>query len=81
MHDRVRTHEIHVTHEGLAQLIGCRCPRINTITNEFKKGRTLDYRRGSLVILDRKALERLACECYRIVAHTIRELSKPSSLS
>lgn len=82
MHDRVRqTNEIHVTHEVLAQLIGCRRPTMNTITNKLKKAGTVDYRRGSLVILDRKALERLACECYRIIALTIRELSKPSSLS
>lgn len=44
--------------------------------NELKKSGVVKYRRGSLVILDRKALERLSCECYRVIAQEIRELFK-----
>jgi DNA-binding transcriptional regulator YhcF (GntR family) len=65
----------------LAQLIGCRRPTINMITNELKKAGMVTYRRGALLIVDRKALERLACECYRIIAQAIRDLSKPSPVS
>jgi len=81
MHDRVRADEIHLTHEGLAQLIGCRRPTINMITNGLKKAGTVDSRRGSLVILDRKALEKRACECYVIIAQSIRDLLKSSRVS
>jgi CRP-like cAMP-binding protein len=75
MHDRVRDHEIRLTHEGLAHLIGGRRPTINTITNELKKSGIVEYRRGSLVIRDRTGLERLTCECYRIIAQAIRGLT------
>lgn len=75
MHDRVRGNEILLTHEGLAQLIGGRRPTINMITNGLKKAGIVESRRGSLVILDRTAMERLACECYRIIAQAIRDLS------
>jgi CRP-like cAMP-binding protein len=81
MHDRVRSDEIQLTHEALAQLIGGRRPTINMITNGLKKAGIVEYRRGSLVILDRIAMERLACECYRIMAQAIRDLSKPSPLN
>lgn len=76
VHDRLRTNEIRLTHELLADLIGGRRPTINTIMNELKKSGVVEYRRGSLVILDRKALERLSCECYRVIAQEIRELFK-----
>ena len=82
MHDRVRAEtEIHLTHEGLAQLIGCRRPTINMIMNGLKKAGTVDSRRGSMVILDRKALEKRACECYVIIAQSIRDLLKSSRVS
>jgi CRP-like cAMP-binding protein len=75
MHDRVRDREIQLTHGGLAHLIGGRRPMINTITNEIKKSGIVECRRGSLVIRDRTALERLTCECYLIIAQTIRGLT------
>lgn len=79
--DRVGFVEIHVTHEDLAELIGGRRPTINTITNALKKARVLEYRRGSLIILDRQDLERRACECYNIVAHELAGLAKDRRLS
>lgn len=80
MQDRVYSNELHLTHEWLAQFIGGRRPTINTITNELKKAGVIQYRRGSLVILDRKALERLSCECYRLIAQELSH-QKPHNLS
>jgi CRP-like cAMP-binding protein len=79
--DRLRSSEISLTHEWLGQLIGGRRPTISTITNDLRKSGVIELRRGSLVILDRTALEQLSCECYRIIAQEVRELSKPLPLS
>lgn len=79
--DRLRSSEISLTQEWLGQLIGGRRPTISTTTNDLRKSGVVELRRGSLVILDRKALERLSCECYRIIAQEIRELSKSAPLS
>ena len=51
------------------------------IMNGLKKAGMVDSRRESLVILDRKALEKRACECYVIIAQSIRDLLKSSCLS
>ncbi len=74
INDRVRSDEIRLTHESLAQLIGGRRPTINTITNGLKKTGALHYRRGSMAILDRTALQRRSCECYGIIAQEILDL-------
>jgi len=74
MQDRLQSNEIRLTHEGLAQLIGGRRPTINTITNALKRSGFVEYRRGSLLILDRNALERRSCECYGIIAQEIGNL-------
>jgi len=79
--DRMRSNEVRLTHEWLAQLIGGRRPTINTLITRLKKAGMLHYRRGSLVILDRTALESLSCECYRVIAQEIRDLGQRRDLS
>ena len=79
MHDRVRRGEIHLTHEWLAHLVGGRRPTINTITSRLRKAGVVEYRRGSLAVLDRKGLERRSCECYPVIAQELREFAKSLS--
>lgn len=79
--DRVRAKELPLTHELLADLIGGRRPTVNTITTGLKKAGIVKYRRGSLVILNRTALEGRACECYRIIAQEIQNLCDQTGLS
>jgi CRP-like cAMP-binding protein len=74
VHDRLGADELRVTHESLVDLIGGRRPTINTITNGLKKVGAVEYRRGSLIIRNRKQLESLSCECYRLITQEIRDL-------
>ncbi|GKS58084.1 Crp/Fnr family transcriptional regulator [Nitrospira sp.] len=73
VHDRLERNEIQVTHESLAHLLGGRRPTLNTTIKALRHVGVVEYRRGSVVIKDRKRLESCSCECYRVIASEIRE--------
>lgn len=55
---------IRFTQEELAGLLGTQRSTINEAAGQLKTGGAIDYSRGAIRILDRGALERLACDCY-----------------
>jgi CRP-like cAMP-binding protein len=66
--DRAGRAEFPLTHEFISQMLGMRRA---TVTGELGKLQTAGLIRatpGRVVLLDRAGLERLACECYRIIA-------------
>lgn len=60
-----------VTHELLAQMLGLHRPTVSVAAMTLRQVGCISYVRGKVVIRDRPALEREACECYWIM----RELS------
>ncbi len=40
---------------------------VNAVARQLQELGPISYRRGAIQILDRKGLERLACECYAAV--------------
>jgi CRP-like cAMP-binding protein len=70
--DRVERNPFELTQEFLAIMLGVARPSVTTVAGELKKAGLIDYRRGSVTILDRPGLENLACECYRIIAEEYR---------
>jgi CRP-like cAMP-binding protein len=66
--DRSGRAEFPLTHEFISQMLGMRRA---TVTGELGKLQTAGLIRatpGRVVLLDRAGLERLACECYRIIS-------------
>ena len=63
---------LHMTQELLSKMLGVRRTGISEVANQIKQQGIIEYQRGKITILDRKALETLACECYQL----IRERSK-----
>jgi CRP-like cAMP-binding protein len=55
---------IPLTQEQLAGLLGAQRTTINEAANQLRDRGAISYSRGVVKILDRAALERLACECY-----------------
>jgi CRP-like cAMP-binding protein len=77
--DRSGRAEFPLTHEFISQMLGMRRA---TVTGELGKLQTAGLIRatpGRAVLLDRAGLERLACECYRIIAAEYRRLVAPHS--
>lgn len=63
-HDRAGKDEFSLTHEFLSAMLAATRPRVSQAAARLRADGIIDYRRGTMRILDRKRLERVACECY-----------------
>jgi CRP-like cAMP-binding protein len=59
--------ELRLTHELISLTLGVRRAGVSETAHDFKVAGMIDYQRGNIQILDRQALENIACECYRNV--------------
>lgn len=64
LHDRVEEQLLPLTHELIAGRLGIRRAGVTSAANALRDKGCITYRRGSVRILDRAALEEAACECY-----------------
>jgi len=64
-HDRVGRRELSLTHEFLAEMLGVRRTSVTDVASHIQKLGPIIYSRGVIRIVDREALEGLACECYQ----------------
>jgi CRP-like cAMP-binding protein len=66
-HDRVPSDEILMTQEFIANMLGGRRESVTAAAGHLQDAGFVQYSRGHIRILDRRALEAYACECYRVV--------------
>jgi CRP-like cAMP-binding protein len=66
MHDYVGD-ELLLTHDLIALTLGVRRAGVTVAANDLRKMGVIDYQRGHIQIIDRKALETAACECYQVI--------------
>lgn len=64
MADRAESHELALSHEFLAHMLGTARTRVTEAIGRFRSRGGLSGGRGQIVIQDRKALRLEACECY-----------------
>ena len=64
-HDRVEGDTLNLTQEYLASMLGSQRTTVNEAAQGLQKAGAIAYSRGRISVLDRSALERAACECYR----------------
>jgi len=64
-HDRVEGDTLNLTQEYLASMLGSQRTTVNEAAQGLQKAGAIAYSRGRITVLDRAALERAACECYR----------------
>jgi CRP-like cAMP-binding protein len=67
--DRVDAQLLPVTHEFLAQMLGTGRPSVSLAAGILQRAGMIENLRGSVKILNRKALEDSACECYHAIQH------------
>lgn len=65
--DCVSQNEIHLTQEFIANMLGTRRSGVTVAAGMLQQAGIIRYSRGKIVILNRKALEDISCECYRTV--------------
>ena len=65
--DRAQSNTLDLTQEFLADMLGTRRATVSVAAEMLKRRKLIEYHRGVVQILDRPGLERLTCECYRVV--------------
>jgi CRP-like cAMP-binding protein len=65
--DRLRTNELTMTQELIANMLGVRREGVTDAAGKLQRLGVINYRRGRIEVLDRARLEALSCECYSVV--------------
>ena len=65
--DRSKTRTLFMTQQFLSTMLGVRRTGVTEVANEMKHQGIIDYKRGQITILDRQALEAIACQCYQLI--------------
>ncbi len=65
--DRVRSGEFRMTHEFLSHMLGVRRVGVTEAASALQRKKLIEYRRGSIEILDDRGLEAACCSCYKVV--------------
>lgn len=66
-HDRTHADQLHLTQEFLADMLGVRRSSITVAAGVLQDQQLIHYSRGEIIIVNRLGLEKIACECYRIL--------------
>lgn len=66
-HDRTALSRLPLTHEFLSQMLGTGRATVSLAAEILQRSKSIAYSRGKVDILDRKALEGAACECYQTI--------------
>ena len=65
--DRHDSDRIPLTQEFLSQMLGVRRTTVTMVARELQAAGLIRYSRGKIDLLDRRAVEQKACECYAIL--------------
>ncbi|WP_233080588.1 Crp/Fnr family transcriptional regulator [Rheinheimera soli] len=64
-HDRAGGDQFFLTHQYLASMLGVRRSSVTEAAGSLLQKKIIDYHRGQIHILNRAALEKACCSCYR----------------
>lgn len=65
--DRLKTDQLSMTQELIANMLGVRREGITEAAGKLQRAGVIKYHRGKITVLDRKKLETMSCECYSVV--------------
>jgi CRP-like cAMP-binding protein len=72
--DRLDSEAVPLTHEFLAEMLGTGRPSVSVAAAILQRAGLIEYVRGSVTVVNRKGLERAACECYPAIQQFNGEL-------
>lgn len=72
--DRIKSGELLMTQELVANMLGVRRESITDAARNLQNANCISYRRGHISVLDRGKLEARACECYGVVKEEFTRL-------
>jgi CRP-like cAMP-binding protein len=65
-HDRVGVDQFPLTQEFVAMMLGAARPTVTIVAGTLQRAGLITYKRGRIVVVNRKALEQASCECYAV---------------
>ena len=65
--DRLRTNDLAMTQELIANMLGVRREVVTEAALKLQQAGLISYARGRITVLDRAGLEKRTCECYAVV--------------
>jgi len=65
--DRLDSEAVPLTHEFLAEMLGTGRPSVSVAAAILQRAGLIEYTRGTVMVVNRKGLEKAACECYQII--------------
>ena len=71
--DRIGSNSVPLTQEFLAQMLGTRRSSVTVAAGILQKAGLITHTRGDVKIVDRRNLEKAACECYGIMQTQIEK--------
>jgi CRP-like cAMP-binding protein len=71
--DRLGGELVPLTQEFLAHMLGTRRATVTVAAGILQKAGMISYARGAVRVMDRKMLEKAACECYELIAQQVRK--------
>jgi CRP-like cAMP-binding protein len=66
-HDRVDSDTFGLTQEYLGVMLGVQRPSVSIAQRTLQAAGCITFRRGSITVVDREALEAAACACYELI--------------
>lgn len=73
-HDRTVADDVAMTHEFLAVMLGVRRASVTVALDSFEKKGVIEARRGTITVVDRKAIEKMAGHFYGVPEAEFRRL-------
>lgn len=68
-----------MTHDAIAQMLAVSRTTVTLVATQLQDTGLIRQHRGRLVILDRAAIEELACECYETIRRQTDRILLPAS--
>jgi CRP-like cAMP-binding protein len=65
--DRLESDELTMTQELIANMLGVRREGVTEAAGKLQKLGLINYSRGRINVIDRPGLEKICCECYKVV--------------
>ncbi len=72
--DRIDSDVLRLTHEFLGQMLGSPRTTVTLAAGLLQRAGMIHYSRGTVTIRNRVALEKTACECYKIVRNEFQRM-------
>ncbi|HEY0646844.1 Crp/Fnr family transcriptional regulator [Phenylobacterium sp.] len=73
-HDRISSDTVALTQEFLADMLGVQRTTVTAVARSLQAKGAIRYRRGVVDVIDRSALQALACECYGVIRGNYQRL-------